>query len=78
MIRVGSTFNPEILILRDTSELNSTQAGNNIFHGPLASENIEKLEARRTHIDTLSDGVGDDSLVVHGEESWIEEVGMIG
>jgi len=78
MIRFGSAFNPKILVLWDTSELDSTQTWNNIFHGPLASENIEKLEARRTDVGTLSDRVRDHRFADPGEESWIEEIGVIG
>ena len=41
------------------SKLNSANTGDHILHRPLAPQDIEKLHARRTNVDTVGDRIRD-------------------
>jgi len=70
-------FYHEILIYLKMGEVNSNNTRNYIFYLPLVSQNVEEFEARRTDMDTISDGIRDLPSIQVNEKLGINKVGVI-
>lgn len=57
--------------------MDGPDAGDNVFDGPLTSEDIEKLKARRTHMNGICNRIGDRGTAQVDKEFWIQKIRMI-
>jgi len=59
-------------------KLDGPDAGNHVFNRPLTSKDIKEFKARGTHINTISDGIGDNRSIQVDKEFRIKKISMVG
>jgi len=59
------------------SELHGPDTGDHVFNWPSLPQDIKQLKAGRTHMDTISNGVGGSGVIKLDEKVRIKKIGMI-
>ncbi len=71
-------FNSKITVSGEAAELNGPDTREDILHGPLLSEDVEKLEAGRADVGASSNGIRGFVSVQRDVKLWINKIGMVG